>query len=135
MYRVLANVVAVTHGLLVIAVTVGSLASFVGWFRNRTGPTVLFVLLLASLVVSDRFLGECALTGLEQRLRNLDAPGSAYSGSFIGRYFAFVPDWVHAWLGPMLVIGSLIAIPAWQIQAHRAASAGPMSGASTPGKR
>lgn len=123
MYRTLANAVAIVHGLLVLTVTVGSIAAFAGWFRNRTALTVLFALLLLSLVISDRFLGECALTGLEQRLRNLDAPGSAYTGSFIGRYFGFIPAWMHEWLGPALVVGSLIAIPAWQIHASRSARA------------
>ncbi len=123
MYRVLANAVAVFHGVLIVTVMIGSFAAFGGWFRNRTLWTVLFVLLLLSLVLSDLLLGECLLTGVEQRLRNLDVAGSAYSGSFIGHYFGFIPTWVHEWIGPALVIGSFIALPLWQWQAWRSASA------------
>jgi hypothetical protein len=112
-YGTLAGLVALTHGAIVACVVVGSLAAILGRMQRRRRVAGLFYSLLGLVVASDLFLGDCALTRLEQRLRNLSQPGSAYSGSFIGHYFGFMPPVVHHWIGPALVVSALAAYPLW----------------------
>ena len=110
----LANLVAVIHGLSVAAVVIGSVAAICGALRRYPRWRVAFYALLAGVILSDLLLGECLLTGLEQRLRNLAVPGAAYRSSFIGHYLPWLPHWIHADIGPALVIAALLAYPAWR---------------------
>ena len=113
MFGALAELVAVLHGAVVACVVVGSVAAILGRLRGRRRLSALFYSLLGFVIASDLFLGECALTRLEQRLRELSQPGSAYSGSFIGHYFGFLPPVLHHWIGPVMVVSALAAYPLW----------------------
>lgn len=114
MYFWLANLVALIHGTVVITVIVGAMAAIIGVLRRRPRLEAAYYALFALVILSDFLLGECFLTGLEKHLRELHQPGSAYRGSFIGHYFPFVPRFVHAWIGPALVVGAIAAFPFWR---------------------
>lgn len=120
MFYWLANLVALLHGLLICGVVVGALMAVAGVLRRYPRWERAYYALIAALIASDLFLGECALTGLEQLLRNLDRPGSAYKGSFIGHYFPFLPRFIHQQIGPALIIGSILALLFWRYRDARA---------------
>jgi hypothetical protein len=112
-YGALADVVALTHGLLILCVVSGSVAAVAGLLRRRPRLAAAFYTLILLVIASDRLLGDCALTQLEQSLRNDALPGSAYRGSFIGHYFGFLPPFVHHWIGPAIIVAALAAYPCW----------------------
>ncbi len=112
----LANLVAITHGLLVIAVISGSLAAVIGLLRHMPKLERAYYALVVALIASDLFLGGCALTGLEKRLREANAAGSAYRDSYIGHYASFLPPVVHDYGGPALVAMGLLALPGWRMR-------------------
>lgn len=111
----LASLVAVVHGTVVVCVVAGAMAAIAGVLRKRLWLSITYVALLVSLIASDRLLGECALTGFEKHLRNLDQPDSAYGGSFIGQYIPFLPRWIHEQVGPAIVVAGLLAVILWYI--------------------
>lgn len=113
MFLWLANVVAVTHGLLVAAVALGAAAAMLGLLRCRPRWERAYYALLAVVIAANVLWGECPLTRWEQGLRNLDAPGSAYCDSFIGHYLP-LPHRALAWLGPSLMAGAFLAAPLWR---------------------
>lgn len=115
MYAWLANLVAVTHGLVVVAVVVGSVAAMAGVLRRHPPWERAFYALLAVVLASEALLGECFLTGWEKTLRHWHEPGSAYRGSFIGHYLPFLPRPVRAWAGVLLITGALLALPFWRL--------------------
>jgi hypothetical protein len=112
----LANTVALTHGLLVIAVVCGSFAAAIGTLRLRPKVERVYYAVVAALIASDIFLGGCALTNLEKWLLESSAPGSAYQGSYLGHYFTFLPPVVHDRGGPALVVIGLLAFPGWRVR-------------------
>src|SRR2546421_659130 len=122
MYSALANVVAVTHGLIVLCVVVGSVAAVFGLLRRSRRIQWSFCSLLVALILSDLLLGSCALTELEKNLRNAAQAGSAYKESFIGHYFPMLPPKVHDFAGPTLVVAGLAAIPYWRWRDRRSES-------------
>lgn len=113
MYGLAADLVAFVHGLLIAAAVVGSLANILGLLRQCAPARWALFWLLAFVGVSDLCLGGCPLTKWEKALRELESPGSAYAGSFIGRYCIWMPRWMHSWGAPGVVIGGLLAFPAW----------------------
>jgi hypothetical protein len=124
---ILANLAAVIHGFTVAAVVVGSLAAMTGILRRYPRCEQAYYGLLGLVVASDIFFGDCLLTDLERHLRQLAGPGMAYRGSFIGHYLPWLPPWVHARVGPVLVVGALLAWPAWRWADRRRLATGPRS--------
>lgn len=122
MYFWLANLVALIHGVIVISVITGALAAILGILRRHSRLEAAYYALLALVILSDILLGECFLTSIEKHLRELHRPGTAYRGSFIGHYFWFVPRFVHAWVGPVLVVGAIAAFPLWRWAERRQAT-------------
>ena len=110
-YLFLAKFVAVVHLLSVAAVVAGSLAAVAGRLRRFPRWQAAFHGLLALVILSDRLYGDCVLTAWEKELRNLAAPGSAYRNSFIGHTMPWLPHWIHADIGPALVVAALLAWP------------------------
>lgn len=96
-----------------VAFVAGSLAAMVGQLRHRGRLRTAFYLLLALMAASDLLLGECALTQVERAVRSADRPGSAYRESFVMHYMPWLPARVGASAGRVLVIGALLAWPAW----------------------
>ena len=106
MYSVLANAVAVLHGILILALATGG-----AWILAGRGSATLrraYIVLLGSLALSQVLLGECFLTGLEKNLRNADRPGSAYSGAFITHYVPFLPASLIFYSG--LALGTVVVL-------------------------
>ena len=100
MFLWLADFMAVTHGALVAAVTLGAVANVV-W-------------------------GECPLTRWEQDLRNLNVPGSAYRNSFTGHYLWVLPQSALTWLVQALMGGAFLAAPLWRwADRNRGLTSGP----------
>jgi hypothetical protein len=115
MVPILANLVALIHGLVILCVISGSVAAMSGWLRRYPRLELAFYFILILVVASDLLAGQCLLTGLEQSLRNSHLPGTAYRGSFIGHYAPFLPAFIHTYGGPALVAGALAAFPAWRL--------------------
>jgi hypothetical protein len=113
-YLHLANLVAVLHGCLIVCVITGALAATSGLLHRRRRLVILFYSVIAALIASDVFIGECVLTRWERRLRDLQSPGAAYQGSYIHHYFSCLPPLVHSFGGPALVVASILAFPLWR---------------------
>jgi len=122
MYFWLANTVALVHGLAVFVIISGAIAAILGVLRRWRSLEAAYYLLLLLVILSEWMWGECFLTGLEKHLRELHQPGSAYRSSFIGHYSPFVPRFIHAWIGPALIIGAIVALPLWRWMEWREAN-------------
>jgi len=96
-----------------VAFVAGSAAAMAGLLRHRRRLRSAFYGLLALMAASDLLLGECALTQVERALRDSAQPGSAYRESFVMHYMPWLPARVGANAGRVLVIGALLAWPAW----------------------
>jgi len=124
MFLWLANIMAVTHGALVAAVTLGAAAAMAGLLRRRPRWERAYYALLVVVIVANIAWGECPLTRWEQDLRNLNAPGSAYRNSFIGHYLWILPHSALTWLVPGLMGGAILAAPLWRWADKRRGRAG-----------
>ena len=114
MFLWLADIMAVTHGLLVATVVLGAVAAMLGLLRRRLRWERAYYALLVVVIVANIVWGECPLTRWEQGLRNWNTPGSAYCDSFIGHYLPLLPRRTLAWLGPSLMGGACLAAPLWR---------------------
>jgi hypothetical protein len=117
-YGRLADATAIVHGLITLYIIVGFVVILVGLWRRwpiarrfwfRFSHLVLCLGVAAFEVVNS----PCPLTALEQWLREQQAQGGAYEGSFIAHYVHQaihlpVPPWVLA--GPMLAFCALVAV-------------------------
>ena len=113
MFVWLADIMAVTHGLLVATVVLGAVAAMLGLLRRRPRWERVYYALLVVVIVANIVWGECPLTRWEQGLRNWNTPGSAYCDSFIGHYLPLLPRRTLAWLGPSLMGGAYLAALLW----------------------
>lgn len=125
MFLWLANGMAVVHGALVTAVALGAVGAMLGLLRKRPRWERLYYALLALVIAANLLWGECPLTRWEQDLRNINQPGSAYCGSFIGHYLP-LPSRMLTWFGPTLISGALLAAPLWRL-ADRGRARPPLS--------
>ena len=125
-YRILADVVVVVHGLYVSFVVLGLLAVLAGracgwqWTQNRWFRGV-HLLAIAAVVVQAWLGVVCPLTILENHFRER-AGEAVYPGSFIGYWahellFIEAPPWVftlaYTLFGIVVLAGLLLAPPKW----------------------
>jgi Protein of Unknown function (DUF2784) len=112
MYVTLANTVALIHALLMALVIGGALVAVTPRVISRF-PRWLVVAYLVSVgltLLSYLFFGDCLMTQWEKALRDQASPGSAYGGTFLQRYFGFLPAGLTQpghfapWLGVILAV-------------------------------
>ena len=114
MFLWIADFMAIIHGALVAAVTLGAVAVMAGLLRRHPRWERAYYALLVGVIVANVVWGECPLTRWEQDLRNLNAPGSAYRNSFTGHYLWVLPQSALTWLVPALMGGAFLAAPLWR---------------------
>ena len=123
LWRVLADLVLVTHAAYVLFVVGGQALIVIGWIRGwewtRCRMFRLLHLVAIGLVMLEAWLGiNCPLTILENSLR-LQAGAAAYENSFIGHWLRWVifyaaPEWIFALIYTVftaLVILTWLAYP------------------------
>jgi hypothetical protein len=119
----LANLVALTHGALVVFQVISAMAAAAGVLRRHPCWERFYYALVAGIIASDLLIGECILTRWEKALRNRDLPGSAYRGSFIGHYAPWLPPVLLTWLVPALIVVGVLAFPVWRWVDYRRTAA------------
>jgi hypothetical protein len=115
MAELLANAIALIHAALIALVVGGALVALTPRVALRF-PRWLIVAYLLSVVgtlLSDLILGECIMTQWERTLRNQAAPGSAYSGTFLQHYFAFLPSGLTKPSHFPSYLGVVLGVTAW----------------------
>ena len=123
LWRVLADLVLVTHAAYVLFVVGGQALIVIGWIRGwewtRCRVFRLLHLVAIGLVMLEAWLGiNCPLTILENFLR-LQAGAAAYENSFISHWLRWVifyaaPEWIFALIYTVftaLVILTWLAYP------------------------
>lgn len=115
-FRILADLVMVTHFAFVLFVAVGALLLlWRPWIAWLHAPLVLYA-------AAIEFVGwTCPLTPLEQHLRRL-AGEAGYEGSFLEHYLGAIlypANWsrIHVWLGVLVLAGN--AFLYWRILLRR----------------
>lgn len=119
MYLWLANGVLVLHGLLVISVVGGMIASIAGVLRRYRYAERFVYFLLACVLTSQVLLGECVLTDLEKYFRGRYDPATAYHNSCLGHYLPWIPIGFINIAGPLLFALGLLALPFWRLYDRR----------------
>ena len=123
-YLLLADVLALLHGLIVLFVVGGQALILAGWWRDWTWTRVRWFrwghLALIGFVVVQTWLGQlCPLTIWEHRLRQL-AGEEGYTGSFVAHWLHKIlywqaPHWVfvavYSVFGAAVVISFLYYPP------------------------
>lgn len=114
MYAALADLIAVLHGVIFVFVLVSALAALCGRLRRHPRWEAAFYLLAIVIAVFEYGLGGCPLTGWEKSLRDLEEPGSAYPGSFVGHYLPWLNMRLYMRCIVALFAGAFLAFPFWR---------------------
>lgn len=79
-------------------------------FHSRDTFVYLFLFCGFGQVLSEALTGRCILTDTEKYLRNIYAPETAYTTSFLGHYFSFLPPGFIDAVGLITLSCMLIAL-------------------------
>jgi len=120
----LAWLIAALHGLLVLAVAVGSVCSVTGNLSKNRRMENAYLLLLLAVIASQIMYGECVLTRWEKWARNRNEPWSAYRESFLAHYLPYFPQPFYVWIGPIIVCCGLSCVIVRRIALRNASLAG-----------
>ncbi len=108
--------VALLHGAVVVCVLLGTAAAIVGMLRRHPRREKLYYLLLACVLTSQFVRGECILTVLEKTLLRAHNSSAVYHNSFLLQYLPWLPPWTINFLGPVVLLLSLLAYPYWRMR-------------------
>lgn len=100
--------VIVLHAVLTFTVVGCTFLSLLGILQKYKLLRNIYFVFSGAVLTSQFMYGECILTVVEKRLRNLYKPGSAYHTSFLAHYFPRVPDFVYNYVGPGLLVSGLV---------------------------
>jgi hypothetical protein len=129
----LANTIALIHALLMALVIGGALVATTPRviLRFPRWLVVAYLIALGLTLLSYLFFGDCLMTVWEKELRDQAAPGSAYGGSFLQRYFGFLPRSLTqpGHFAPWL--GTILAVTVWAFLQLRRRSVNPDSASTS----
>ena len=114
MYGILANLLALLHGVVFGFVLVSAVAALSGRLRRYPRWEAVFYLVAILIVVYEYGFDGCPLTGWEKHLRNLQEPGSAYRGSFVGHYLPWLDMRLYMRFIVALFALAFLAFPFWR---------------------
>jgi len=100
LWKILADVIALIHGLWVLTVIGGPLLSW-RWPRFRVGHSLMMLITILIMI----FGRICPLTVWEQQLRAAHDPTGSYSGGFIVHY---VTNVIHVDISPWAIFIPLV---------------------------
>jgi len=121
-----ANVLLVTHALIVAVTVAGGVAIFTGRFarfHKRDYFAWVFLLCCFGQIASLALTGGCVLTEWERNARLKANPDAAFSKTFLEQYLPFLPEWFPQWV-PLITVAAVLGAAVQIYLARRRRKAG-----------